>query len=391
MRLNPHIKKMQQKYLFSLIESKERKMRAKNPHALIANLGIGDVILPLAPTIARSIQNAIQEMTIAGQMKGYGPSEGYLFLREAIAQQSYKGLSIASDEIFISEGANCDMTSLPELFSNRCKIGIIDPTYPAYLSSITLSGKKSKVTLIPCLEENHFVPFPPKEHLDIVYLCSPNNPTGIAMSRENLRKWVEYAHREKAILLLDNAYEAFITSPDVPRSIYEIDGAKEVAIESRSFSKSAGFTGLRCAYLVIPRAILKNKLRDMWEKRQSIKSNGVSYPIQRGAEAALSAEGIFETQQQIVYYLHQAKLLRQELLKLGFSCFGGQDSPYIWWKTPKGEGSWEFFQKILEKNHLISTPGSGFGIYGEGYVRLSAFTTQDQTELALAQIKSISK
>ncbi|HUD02097.1 MAG TPA: aminotransferase class I/II-fold pyridoxal phosphate-dependent enzyme, partial [Rhabdochlamydiaceae bacterium] len=231
-----------------------------------------------------------------------------------------------------------------------------------------------------------FCPMPPQEHLDIVYLCSPNNPTGVAMTREQLKAWIDYAKRENALLLLDNAYEAFVTSPEVPRSIYEIEGAKEVAIEFRSFSKSSGFTGLRCAYTVVPKAIAQGKMNTMWLKRQSIKFNGVSYPIQRGAEASLSLEGVKETKRQVQQYLQQGKILNNGLIKLGFSCVGGLDAPYIWWKVPKGKTSWEFFDEILEKCHLISIPGRGFGSHGEGYIRLSTFTTTDQAQLALERL-----
>ncbi len=385
-QLNSHFKKLKREYVFPIIEQKLAEVRGKHPHLSIVNLGVGDVALPLVPSVAKAICDATQEMTTRAGMRGYGPSEGYSFLREAISQKCYGLCGISPEEVFISDGTNGDATNVQELFSSKCKIGIPDPTYPAYLDSAIIGGRLSKVVLLPCTEESGFCPVPPTEHLDVVYLCSPNNPTGVAMTRIQLKAWIDYAHREKALLLLDNAYEAFVTSPEVPRSIYEIEGAKEVAIEFRSFSKSAGFTGLRCAYTIVPKAIQKGKLHAMWMKRQSIKFNGVSYPIQKGAEASLSPEGLKETQTQVYEYLQQGKILHTGLSKLGFSCVGGQDAPYIWWKVPAGKTSWNYFDEILEKCHLISIPGRGFGHYGEGYIRLSTFTTADQAQLALERL-----
>ena len=385
-QLNPHFKKLKREYVFPIIERKLSEARAKHPHLSIVNLGVGDIALPLVPSVAKAICQATEEMTTRSGMRGYGPSEGYLFLREAISQKCYGNCGISPDEIFISEGTNCDATHIQELFSLKCKIGIPDPTYPAYLDSAIIGGRLSKVVLLPCTEENGYSPVPPQEHLDVIYLCSPNNPTGVAMTRKQLKVWIDYAKREEAVILLDNAYEAFITSSDVPRSIYEIEGAKEVAIEFRSFSKSSGFTGLRCAYAVVPKAISQGKMNALWLKRQSIKFNGVSYPIQRGALASLSPEGLKETKDQVAQYLQQGKILHQGLSHLGFSCVGGQDAPYIWWKVPPGKSSWEFFDEILDKCHLISIPGKGFGHHGEGYIRLSTFTTQDQAKLALERL-----
>ncbi len=383
-QLNTHFKKLKREYVFPIIEKKLAEAREKHPHLSVVNLGIGDIALPLVPSVAQAIFDATQEMTTKPGMRGYGPSEGYSFLKEAICQVSYAGLSISPDEIFISEGTNGDSTNIQELFSSKCKIGIPDPTYPAYLDSAIIGGRLSKVVLLPCLEKNGFCPIPPEEHLDVIYLCSPNNPTGVAMTRVQLKAWIDYARKENAIILLDNAYEAFVTSADVPRSIYEIEGAKEVAIEFRSFSKSSGFTGLRCAYTVVPKAIENGQMNKLWLKRQSIKYNGVSYPIQRAAEASLSPQGLKETKIQVEQYLQQGKILSTGLNKLGFSCVGGSDAPYIWWKVPSGKTSWEFFDEILEKCHLISIPGRGFGHHGEGYIRLSTFTTQ--AELALERL-----
>lgn len=386
-RLNSQFKNLKREYIFPIIEKKLNEVREKHPESSIINLGVGDVALPLVPSVAKAICQATEEMT--NVTRGYGPSEGYLFLREKICQESYGKLGIKPDEVFISEGTNCDSTNILELFSPRSKIGIPDPTYPAYLDAAIMSGRLPHVVLMPCIEANHYCPLPPVEHLDIIYLCSPNNPTGTAMTFAQMKAWVDYAHRENALLLLDNAYEAFVTSSNVPRSIYEIEGAKEVAIEFRSFSKSAGFTGLRCAYTVVPKALQKGKINHLWNKRQSIKFNGVSYPIQRGAEASLSPQGILETKQQIQHYLNQGKILVAGLKKLGFSCYGGYDAPYIWWKVPDGKTSWEYFDEILHKCQLITIPGKGFGHYGEGYIRLSTFTTKaDLATERLCALKS---
>lgn len=385
-QLNSHFKKLKREYVFPIIERKLAEVREKYPHLSVVNLGVGDVALPLVPHVAKAICEATQEMTTQSGMRGYGPSEGYAFLREAISQKCYPLCGITPDEVFVSDGTNGDATNIQELFSSQCKIGIPDPTYPAYLDSAIIGGRLSKVVMLPCTEETGFCPVPPQEHLDVVYLCSPNNPTGVAMTRAQLKAWIDYAQRENAILLLDNAYEAFVTSPDVPRSIYEIEGAKEVAIEFRSFSKSAGFTGLRCAYTVVPKALHQGKLHAMWMKRQAIKFNGVSYPIQKGAEASLSPQGLKETKSQVQQYLQQGKVLNTGLSKMGFSCVGGHDAPYIWWKVPSGKTSLEFFDEILEKCHLISIPGKGFGHYGEGYIRLSTFTTTEQAQLALERL-----
>jgi LL-diaminopimelate aminotransferase len=377
-QINPHFKKLKREYVFPIIEQKLAQLKNNSPNVQIVNLGVGDVALPLVPSVAKAICDATQEMTRS--VRGYGPGEGYLFLRKAICDIAYpKGL-IEPDEVFISEGAGCDSTNIQELFGARAKIGIPDPTYPSYLDSAIIGGRSSKITFLPCTEATGFLPVPPEEHLDVIYLCNPSNPTGVAMNRQQLKAWVDYARQEKAVLIVDNAYEAFVTSPDIPRSIYEIEGAKEVAIELRSFSKSAGFTGLRCAYAVVP----KGPLNPLWMKRQNIKFNGVSYIVQRGAEASLSPQGLLETKTQIQHYLSQGKILLDGLRKLGFSAFGGTDAPYIWWKVPSGQTSWDYFDTILKKCHLIAIPGRGFGAGGEGYIRLSTFTSQ--ADLALERL-----
>ena len=385
-RLNSYYKKLQRAYIFPIIEEKLFELKKSLPNTTPINLGIGDVALPLAPSIAQAICSATQEMTTPQGFKGYGPSDGYLFLKEAIVKNQYQGLGISPDEIFISDGTNTDTANIQELFSLKNIIGIADPTYPVYLDTNIMAGRSSKIILLPCTEENGFCPPPPQEHCDIIYLCTPNNPTGVALTREQLKEWVMYAQRENATLLIDNAYEAFITSPDIPKTIFEIEGAKDVAIEFRSFSKSAGFTGLRCAYTVLPKSVHQGKLYPLWKKRQSTKSNGVSYPIQKGAEAVFSSQGKQETEAQVHAYLKEAKRLKEGLTRLGYTCFGGENSPFIWWKTPHNLTSWEFFDRLLKNCQIISVPGSGFGKHGEGYVRLSAFTTPDLSTLALEKI-----
>ncbi len=390
-RLNPHFSRLKREYIFPIIEQKLEDLKKLLPDVEVLNFGIGDVALPLAPSIAKAIAAGVEEMTTVEGIRGYGPSNGYLFLREAIAAHEFSHLGIGADEIFISDGANTDTVNFLELFSQSNAIGIADPTYPAYLTAAVWKGHK-KIILLPCLPENGFSPRPPKEHCDLIYLCSPNNPTGTAMTREDLKLFVDYALRENALLLIDNAYEAFITSKEVPRSIYEIEGAKECAIEFRSFSKSAGFTGLRCAYTILPKTVKaklgkkKIALHSYWKRRQDAKFNGVAYPIQKGAEAVFSEAGRRETRAQVALYLAQAARLKEGLTKLGFQVYGGVDAPYLWIKTPNGVTSWEFFDTLLNRCHLISIPGRGFGTHGEGYVRFSAFTTPDKTTLALERL-----
>ena len=394
-KINPHFQKLKREYIFPIIEQKLADLKNAHPSAKIVNLGIGDIAKPLAPTVIAAICKAAQEMGTIEGLHGYPPSTGYHFLKEAIVKQEYANLGISHEEIFISDGANSDTSNIQELFDQECSVGITDPTYPVYLDTNILAGRNSFIRLLPCLEKNHFCPSLPDLHCDLIYLCTPNNPTGVAMTKEKLKCWVDYALKNNSILLVDNAYSAFVTSPDVPRSIFEIEGAREVAIEFRSFSKSAGFTGMRCAYTVLPKSVTANlagskvSLHNFWNKRQSIKSNGVAYPVQRGAEAALTSAGLAETQAQVQEYLKEAKTLLEGLRKMGYVCYGGIDSPYIWWKTPSSQKSWEFFDLLLEKCHLISVPGSGFGLCGEGFVRFSAFTTSEITQAALERISKL--
>lgn len=388
-KINSHFSELSSEYIFPVIEKKLENLKAQRPDATIVNFGVGDIALPIAPTIVQAVCHAMQEMGEHGKFRGYGPGEGYAFLREAIAKELYAHLLLAADEIFISDGINSDILNILDLFDLGSVVALPNPTYPAYLSANILAGRSSRIVTLPCTKETGFVPKPPKEHCDLIYLCSPNNPTGVAMTRADLADWVAYAKKEQAILLYDSAYSAFITSPGVPKSIFEIEGAKEVAIEFCSFSKSAGFTGLRCAYTVLPHSVRigTSSLNLLWKKRQSIKFNGVAYPIQHGALAALSPEGKKETQEQVASYLAAAKILREGLERLGQECYGGKDSPYIWWKTPEALSSWDFFDRLLENCHLISIPGKGFGSEGEGYVRLSAFTTEEMAKEAISRIE----
>ena len=391
---NTHFNHLKREYVFPLIEQKLAEVKASYPDAEVLNLGVGDVTLPLAPSVSKAIQQAALNMTKPGGMYGYGPSQGYGFLREAICAHKYPFLS--PEEIFISDGINTDIVNILDHFHPSCSVAIPNPSYPAYLDSNILVGRKRKMVWMPCNEETGFVPREPEGKADLIYLCSPHNPTGVAMTRKQLAAFVSYAKENDALLLYDNAYEAFVTSSDVPRSIYEIPGAQDVAIEFCSFSKSAGFTGLRCSYAVIPKTVTalfgktRLSLYKLWLKRQSIKFNGVAYPIQKGAEATFTAEGKAEVEGQISYYLAQAKALKEGLKSQGYTCFGGDDAPYIWWKTPSKElSSWDFFDLLLKKCHLISVPGSGFGSEGAGFIRLSAFTSPEIVEKALKQIKHL--
>ncbi len=387
-RINPHFTNLHTPYIFPIIEEKLADLQKNHPSATVINLGIGDIALPLVPAVVQAICQATEEMGHSTTRKGYGPSEGYPFLRKAIANHEYAHLDISWEEIFISDGTNTDTVNLPELFAHDSRVAIPNPTYPVYLAANTMAGRASSIIALPCTEETRFVPVPPDQPCDLIFLCSPNNPTGVALNRKELQAWVDYARSSHAIIIYDNAYVSFIRSPDVPLSIYEIEGAKEVAIECRSFSKSAGFTGLRCAYTIVPRS-LPDGLHSMWKRRQATKSNGVAYPIQRGAEATFSKEGQFQVKAQVASYLEQATYLFDGLQKLGHLCYGGIDAPYIWWKTPKDLSSWDFFDRLLEQCHLIAVPGQGFGSYGEGYVRLSAFTTPNQAEEALCRIQQL--
>ncbi len=367
--LNPHFQKLEENYIFPLIEEKIANFKQTYPTTEVLNLGVGDVCLPLSLKIAEAICEGVKEMS--QKIRGYGPCNGYSFLRETICEHEYAQYGISADEVFISDGANPDGADIQELFDSDTIVAIPDPSYPMYHNTVLLSGKK--LLTIPLNDKEGFIPKPPQEHADLVYLCTPSNPTGIAFSKEQLQGWVDWAKKTGALLIIDNVYNVFVSSGEIPPSIYALDGGKEVAIEIRSFSKSAGFTGLRCGYMVIPKTLFIPELHALWTKRIDIRRNGISYPIQRGAQASYSDAAHAELQTQIDIYQQSAELLRSTLSNLNQTFFGGIHAPYIWWKVPGGKNSWEFFDTLLEKTHIVGIPGSGFGPCGEGYTRLSCF------------------
>ena len=399
MQLNPHYAELNESYLFSTIAHKVADYQKAHPEADVIRLGIGDVTLPLAASVTEAMHKAVEEQGHKGTFHGYIPSEqGYEFLRDAI-RRYYAGHGVELDmsEIFISDGAKSDLGNLLDLFSQDNTILVPDPVYPVYVDTNVMAGRAgdyvegkgwSKIVYMPCKEENGFLPEIPQQPVDMIYLCFPNNPSGVGITKEALKKWVDYALENQSILLYDAAYEAFITDPDMPHSIFEIEGAKKCAIEFRSFSKTAGFTGTRCAFSVIPKELEYDgvSLNKLWDRRQSTKMNGVSYVVQRGAEAVYSEEGKKEVRENIAYYLNNAKIIREGLKKAGFTVYGGEHSPYVWLKTPQGVSSWEFFDMLLEKCGVVGTPGSGFGANGEGFFRLTSFNTKENTEKALAKI-----
>lgn len=404
-KINENFLNLQESYLFSTIAKKVANFQAKNPDKKVIKLGIGDVTRPIPSAVANAMIKAVEEVETDSGFRGYGPEQGYDFLRNKIVENDYKkrGIDISSDEIFVSDGAKCDTGNIVDLFDKDNKVAITDPVYPVYLDTNIMSGRIGKlsestgkydnVIYIPCNSENGFEPELPKERTDMIYLCFPNNPTGTVLNKIQLKKWVDYARENKSIILFDSAYEAFITEEDVPHSIYEIEGAKEVSIEFRSFSKTAGFTGIRCAYTVVPKelkAYSKNgdeiSLNKLWNRRQCTKFNGVSYITQRGAEAVYSEEGQKQIKENIKYYLENAKIIREGLNKAGYTTYGGVNAPYIWLKTPNNMSSWEFFDKLLNEANIVGTPGVGFGPSGEGYFRLTAFGTRENTIEAMKRI-----
>jgi LL-diaminopimelate aminotransferase len=406
-RSNENFSKMSDSYLFATIAAKVAAHKQAHPQEQVISLGIGDVTRPIVPAVVQAMHAAVEDMGQAGSFHGYGPEQGYAFLREAIAKHDFhaRGIAIDADDIFISDGSKCDVGNIQELFAHDCKIAVTDPVYPVYVDSNAMAGRAGNWTgthwdnliYLPCTEENDFVPDFPKEQPDIIYLCYPNNPTGTVLHREALQAWVDYARNHKALIIYDAAYEAFISEPDVPHSIFEIDGAAEVAIECRSFSKTAGFTGVRCAYMVIPRTVQVNapqgkmvRLRDLWHRRQSTKFNGCSYIVQRGAEAVFTPQGQQQVRAVIQEYMDNAASICAGLRALGLRCFGGVNAPYIWTKTPQGMASWEFFESLLKQASLVCTPGAGFGFSGEGYVRFTAFGTAEQSTQALQRIAHLS-
>lgn len=405
--INENYLKLQASYLFSDIAKRVTKFIDENPEKEVIKLGIGDVTKGLTPTVVAAFHKAVDEMAEDSSFRGYGPEQGYDFLREAIAKNDFhaRGANIAADEIFVSDGAKCDSGNIQEIFSADCKIAIPDPVYPVYLDTNVMAGRTGvfadgryqDIVYLDSTKENNFVPALPTEPVDLIYLCFPNNPTGSTATKEELARWVNYAKENKALILFDAAYEAFITDDTLPKSIYEIEGADEVAIEFRSFSKSAGFTGTRCAYTVVPKKVLAydkdgntQSLHSMWNRRHCTKFNGVSYPIQRAAEAVYTDEGKAECQALVDYYMENAKIICKTMDKLGYSYVGGQNSPYIW--IDGKTDSWEFFDMLLNEAGVVCTPGAGFGKCGNGYIRISAFNSIENVEKAMARIeKALSK
>ncbi|MBR6031766.1 MAG: LL-diaminopimelate aminotransferase [Bacteroidaceae bacterium] len=383
--INQNYLKLSESYLFSEIARKVKAYKQENPEADIISLGIGDVTQPLAPAVIEALHKATDEMAQSATFRGYGPERGYDFLREAIVQNDFRacGIDIEADEVFVSDGAKSDTGNFQELLSADCVVAVTDPVYPVYIDANTMAGRR--IIKLPCTPENGFVPELPTEHVDVIYLCYPNNPTGTTLTREQLKKWVDYALANDALIFYDAAYEAYIASEDVPHSIYEIPGAKQCAVEFHSYSKTAGFTGIRCGYTVVPKA-LKVNLNPLWNRRQSTKFNGTSYLSQRAAEAIYTPEGKAQIKATIAYYMENARLMREALTNMGFKVYGGKDAPYLWVSTPNDMSSWEFFDWMLHSAHVVCTPGAGFGPSGEGFVRLTAFGTHVNTEKALCRI-----
>lgn len=399
MKINENFLKIESSYLFSNIAKKVKAYSAANPEKEIIRLGIGDVTRPLAPACIEAMHKAVDEMANAETFQGYPPEYGQDFLLDAILENDYKarGIDLDKTEIFVSDGAKSDCGNIGDIFSLDNRVAVCDPVYPVYVDTNVMMGRAgdktengwSNIVYMPCTAENHFLPALPKEHVDIIYLCFPNNPTGMTATRAELQKWVDYANREGAVILFDSAYEAFITEENVPHSIYELDGAKQCAIEFRSFSKTAGFTGVRCGYTVVPHSLKFNgaELNAMWARRQATKFNGVSYITQCAAAACYTPEGKQQIRDIIAYYQKNAKTIYDGLKACGFTVYGAVNSPYVWLKTPDNMKSWDFFDLLLEKIQVVGTPGEGFGPSGEGYFRLTAFGSAENTEKAVARIK----
>jgi LL-diaminopimelate aminotransferase len=406
--VNENFLKLQAGYLFPEIGKRRRAFQAAHPEAKIISMGIGDVTQPLAPAVIEAMHRAVDDMGRKEAFHGYDDGGvGYAFLREAISKNDYKarGVNIDIDEIFVSDGAKSDTANIQELFGIDNIIAVADPVYPVYVDTNVMAGRTGpvagqgmylKIVYRPATEDNGFVPEPPRERADLIYLCFPNNPTGAVATKEQLKKWVDYAKENRSVILFDAAYEAYISEPAIPHSIYEVEGAKEVAIEFRSFSKTAGFTGVRCAFTVVPkelrvytRAGQSVALNPLWNRRMCTKFNGVSYITQRGAEAVYTPEGKKQVRSIIELYMNNAKMIREKLTSLGYKVYGGINAPYIWLKTPAGTGSWEFFDLLLDKANVVTTPGAGFGPAGEGYVRLTAFGEPANVKEAMERIEKI--
>mgnify|MGYP003301993690 CR=1 FL=1 len=402
-KLNENYQKLPGSYLFSEVARRINVYSQAHPEAKITKLSIGDVTRPLVPAVIEAMHKAVDEMGTFEGFHGYGPEQGYEFLREAIARCDYmeRGVDIKPNEIFVSDGAKSDCGNIGDIFGVDNVVAICDPVYPVYVDTNAMAGRAgdyveqlgrwNKLIYMPCVKENGFAPEPPQEKADIIYLCYPNNPTGAVATRDQLKAWVDYANANGSVILYDAAYEAFIVEEDIPHSIFEIEGARTCAIELRSFSKTAGFTGNRCAYTVVPMELERDgvKLNTMWNRRQCTKFNGVPYVVQRGAAAIYTPEGRAQIMANIDYYRQNAKVIREGLSAAGLECFGGVNAPYIWLKTPDGLGSWEFFDLVLDKANVATTPGAGFGPSGEGYIRLTAFGDAQATREAVERIKTM--
>ena len=401
-KINENYLKLPGSYLFSTIARKVNEYSAANPDKKIIRLGIGDVTRPLPKAVIEAMHKAVDEMADAATFRGYGPEQGYDFLRNAIAENDFKarGIDISPDEIFVSDGAKSDCGNIGDIFGVDNVVAVCDPVYPVYVDTNAMAGRAgdydektgmwTNLVYMPCLEENGFMPQLPEKRPDIIYLCFPNNPSGAAADYDELKKWVDYANENKSIILFDAAYEAYITE-DIPHSIFEIPGAKECAIEFRSFSKNAGFTGTRCAFTVIPKELKVGdvSVASLWNRRHTTKFNGVPYIIQRGAEAIYSDEGKAQVRELVDFYMNNAKIILEGLKEAGFSVSGGVNSPYVWLKTPEGMTSWEFFDELLTRANVVGTPGSGFGPSGEGYFRLTGFGSAENTKEAIERIKEV--
>ena len=402
LKVNPNYEKLPGSYLFAEIARRVKEYTQAHPDADVIRLGIGDVTRPLAPVVG-AFEKAVREMGCAETFHGYGPDYGYDFLVNAIIENDYRalGVDVAFDEVFVSDGAKCDVSNVQELFSDDAVIAVTDPVYPVYVDSNAMAGRAGtyvgdrwdRLVYLPCNAENSFVPPLPDRPVDVIYLCYPNNPTGTTLTREQLKVFVDYAKQNGCIIVYDAAYKAFVTT-DAPRSIYEIEGAKDVAIECCSYSKTAGFTGTRCGWMVIPHGVhglgasgQPVELNHMWKRRMGSKFNGVSYPVQRAAAAVYSPDGAAQCMETIRYYLRNASIIREGLIKAGYEVYGGVDAPYVWMRTPAGMDSWTFFDRLLQGVNVVGTPGAGFGPCGEGYFRLTAFNTLERTQEALERIQ----
>ncbi len=404
--VNNNFSKLPESYLFSEVGRRVAEYKAANPDKEIIRMDIGDVTQPLFPSVITAMHMAVDDLASGSTFHGYGPEQGYPFLREAIAEHDYRerGININPADIFVSDGAKSDLGNLGDIYSSGCKVAVMNPAYPVYVDDAIidgragiqmLNGRWSNLIYLECDPSNGFLPMVPHEKADVIFLCFPNNPTGVSISKEDLTKWIDYAQRNGSIIIYDSAYEAFVRDDSMVRSIYEIDGAKEVAIEVRSFSKTAGFTGIRCGYTVIPRELKGTyadgsqiSLNTLWNRRQTTKFNGASYIAQRGAAAIYTDEGQKEVKNITDYYLNNARLIRDSLANAGFMAFGGENSPYVWASLGNGMSSWELFEKLLKKYGFSSTPGSGFGSTGEGYIRLTGFNSRENTEKAMSRLST---